>query len=100
MALPRLVLIYEPEAACRTWLAAQGFAERQALEISCYLAARNGGSASPVRCPKPIPCAAPHPCPLPVKNGERETSALQQIVGVRDWHQQRRPLSPFFTGRG
>ncbi len=38
MARPRLVLIYEPEAACRTRLATQGFAERQALEISSYLA--------------------------------------------------------------
>ncbi|HEV2897386.1 MAG TPA: D-alanine:D-lactate ligase-like protein [Pseudaminobacter sp.] len=38
MARPRLVLIYEPEAACGTRLAAQGFAERQALEISSYLA--------------------------------------------------------------
>ncbi|WP_353643892.1 D-alanine:D-lactate ligase-like protein [Mesorhizobium sp. WSM2239] len=38
MARPRLVLIYEPEAACRTRLAVQGFAERQALEISSYLA--------------------------------------------------------------
>jgi D-alanine-D-alanine ligase-like ATP-grasp enzyme len=38
MARPRLVLIYEPEAACRTRLEAQGFAGRQALEISSYLA--------------------------------------------------------------
>jgi hypothetical protein len=38
MARPRLVLIYEPEEACRTYLAAQGFAGRQALEISSYLA--------------------------------------------------------------
>jgi D-alanine-D-alanine ligase len=38
MVRPRLVLIYEPEAACRTRLKAQGFAERQALEISSYLA--------------------------------------------------------------
>jgi D-alanine-D-alanine ligase len=38
MARPRLVLIYEPEQACRARLAAQGFAERQTLEISSYLA--------------------------------------------------------------
>jgi D-alanine-D-alanine ligase-like ATP-grasp enzyme len=38
MARPRLVLVYEPEAACRTRLAVQGFAARQALEISSYLA--------------------------------------------------------------
>jgi D-alanine-D-alanine ligase-like ATP-grasp enzyme len=38
MARPQLVLIYEPEEACRTRLATQGFAERQALEISSYLA--------------------------------------------------------------
>ncbi|EHK58736.1 hypothetical protein [Allomesorhizobium alhagi] len=38
MARPRLVLIYEPEQACRARLAVQGFAERQALEISSYLA--------------------------------------------------------------
>jgi D-alanine-D-alanine ligase len=38
MARPRLVPIYEPEAACRTRLKARGFAERQALEISSYLA--------------------------------------------------------------
>jgi D-alanine-D-alanine ligase-like ATP-grasp enzyme len=38
MARPRLVLIYEPEQACRARLAAKGFAERQALEISSYLA--------------------------------------------------------------
>jgi D-alanine-D-alanine ligase len=38
MSRPRLVLIYEPEQACRARLAAQGFAERQVLEISSYLA--------------------------------------------------------------
>jgi D-alanine-D-alanine ligase len=38
MVRPRLVLIHEPEATCRTRLKAQGFAERQALEISSYLA--------------------------------------------------------------
>ena len=38
MPLPQLVLIYEPEDACRTRLAAQGFSERHALEISSYLA--------------------------------------------------------------
>ncbi len=38
MARPRLVLIYEPEAACRARLKAEGFAERPALEISSYLA--------------------------------------------------------------
>jgi D-alanine-D-alanine ligase-like ATP-grasp enzyme len=38
MSRPRLVLIYEPEQACRMGLVAQGFAERQALEISSYLA--------------------------------------------------------------
>jgi hypothetical protein len=40
MARPRLVLIYEPEEACRTRLAAQSFAERQALEIFCLAARR------------------------------------------------------------
>jgi len=38
MSRPRLVLIYEPEAACRTRLTAQGIAPQQALEISSYLA--------------------------------------------------------------
>ncbi len=38
MPLPQLVLVYEPEDACRTRLAAQGFPERHALEISSYLA--------------------------------------------------------------
>lgn len=38
MPLPQLVLVYEPEDACRTRLAAQGFSERHALEISSYLA--------------------------------------------------------------
>ncbi|MFI0847918.1 D-alanine:D-lactate ligase-like protein [Mesorhizobium sp. IMUNJ 23232] len=38
MPLPQLVLVYEPEDACRTRLAAQGFSERNALEISSYLA--------------------------------------------------------------
>ena len=37
-ARPTLFLIYEPEEACRTRLKAQGFADRQALEISSYLA--------------------------------------------------------------
>jgi D-alanine-D-alanine ligase-like ATP-grasp enzyme len=35
---PTLVLIHEPEAACRQRLAGEGFAERQILEISSYLA--------------------------------------------------------------
>jgi D-alanine-D-alanine ligase-like ATP-grasp enzyme len=38
MPKPTLILVYEPEAACRTRLAADGFAERHALEISSYLA--------------------------------------------------------------
>jgi D-alanine-D-alanine ligase len=38
MSRPQLVLIYEPERACRLRLEAEGFAERQALEISSYLA--------------------------------------------------------------
>ncbi|MEQ1951338.1 D-alanine:D-lactate ligase-like protein [Mesorhizobium sp. CN2-181] len=38
MPLPQLVLVYEPEDACRALLAAQGFSERHALEISSYLA--------------------------------------------------------------
>ncbi|HEY6633519.1 MAG TPA: D-alanine:D-lactate ligase-like protein [Rhizobiaceae bacterium] len=33
-----LVLVFEPEAACRARLAAEGFAERRVLEISSYLA--------------------------------------------------------------
>ena len=36
--LPTLVLVYEPESACRERLLAAGFAERSALEISSYLA--------------------------------------------------------------
>jgi D-alanine-D-alanine ligase-like ATP-grasp enzyme len=35
---PTLILVYEPEAACRARLAAEGFAEKHALEISSYLA--------------------------------------------------------------
>mgnify|MGYP005994164933 CR=1 FL=1 len=35
---PRLILVYEPEEACRARLRQDGFAERQALEISSYLA--------------------------------------------------------------
>ena len=35
---PRLVLIYEPEEACRERLRWKGFGDRQALEISSYLA--------------------------------------------------------------
>ncbi|MBL8579824.1 MAG: D-alanine:D-lactate ligase-like protein [Mesorhizobium sp.] len=38
MSKPTLVLVYETEAACRARLKAEGFAERQALEISSYLA--------------------------------------------------------------
>ena len=38
MSKPRLILVYEPEAACRARLAADGFSERHALEISSYLA--------------------------------------------------------------
>ncbi|WP_442580661.1 D-alanine:D-lactate ligase-like protein [Mesorhizobium sp. ASY16-5R] len=38
MPQPQLVLVYEPEDACRNRLAAQGFSERHALEISSYLA--------------------------------------------------------------
>ena len=38
MPKPTLVLVYEPESACRARLAADGFAERHALEISSYLA--------------------------------------------------------------
>ena len=35
---PTLILVYEPEAACRTRLAAEGFAGSHILEISSYLA--------------------------------------------------------------
>lgn len=35
---PTLLLVHEPEAACRTRLSAQGFSARHALEISSYLA--------------------------------------------------------------
>jgi D-alanine-D-alanine ligase-like ATP-grasp enzyme len=38
MAQPTLVLVYEPEEACRQRLAGQGFALEHALEISSYLA--------------------------------------------------------------
>ncbi|MBA3449007.1 MAG: D-alanine:D-lactate ligase-like protein [Pseudaminobacter sp.] len=38
MAMSELLLIHEPEAACRSRLAAEGFAPRQAMEISSYLA--------------------------------------------------------------
>jgi D-alanine-D-alanine ligase-like ATP-grasp enzyme len=38
MPNPTLILVYEPEVACRTRLAAEGFAEKHALEISSYLA--------------------------------------------------------------
>jgi D-alanine-D-alanine ligase-like ATP-grasp enzyme len=38
MATPTLILVYEPESACRARLVADGFAERHALEISSYLA--------------------------------------------------------------
>lgn len=37
-ALPELLLIYEPEAACRERLEAQGMEDAAALEISSYLA--------------------------------------------------------------
>lgn len=37
-AIPTLVMIYEPEAACRERLAAEGFAPERAIEISSYLA--------------------------------------------------------------
>lgn len=37
-ARPKLFLIYEPEEACRARLKKEGFADRQALEISSYLA--------------------------------------------------------------
>ena len=35
---PELVLVYEPEAACRARLAAEGFPPERALEITSYLA--------------------------------------------------------------
>ncbi|MDQ2632568.1 MAG: D-alanine:D-lactate ligase-like protein [Pseudomonadota bacterium] len=35
---PTLILIYEPEAACRARLSTEGFAEKHMLEISSYLA--------------------------------------------------------------
>lgn len=38
MSKPELLLVYEPEAACRTRLAADGFPAERALEISSYLA--------------------------------------------------------------
>lgn len=38
MPRPTLVLVYEPEAACRARLTAEGFAEKHVLEISSYLA--------------------------------------------------------------
>ncbi len=38
MPKPTLILVYEPESACRKRLAADGFTERHALEISSYLA--------------------------------------------------------------
>lgn len=38
MSEPALVLVYEPEEACRQRLVAQGFALQHALEISSYLA--------------------------------------------------------------
>ena len=38
MPLPQLILVYEPEDACRARLAAGGFAPDRALEISSYLA--------------------------------------------------------------
>jgi D-alanine-D-alanine ligase-like ATP-grasp enzyme len=38
MPNPTLILVYEPEAACRVRLAAEGFAQQHALEISSYLA--------------------------------------------------------------
>ena len=33
-----LVLVYEPEAACRARLVADGFPDQRALEITSYLA--------------------------------------------------------------
>ena len=38
MPRPKLILVYEPEDACRARLLADGFDERHALEISSYLA--------------------------------------------------------------
>jgi D-alanine-D-alanine ligase-like ATP-grasp enzyme len=38
MPKPTLIHVYEPEAACRARLASEGFADRQVLEISSYLA--------------------------------------------------------------
>lgn len=38
MPKPTLILVHEPEAACRSRLAAEGFAERHVTEISSYLA--------------------------------------------------------------
>lgn len=38
MPKPELLLVYEPEAACRSRLAADGFSPERALEISSYLA--------------------------------------------------------------
>ncbi|MEP9387025.1 D-alanine:D-lactate ligase-like protein [Mesorhizobium sp. KR9-304] len=38
MHRPTLILVYEPEAACRTRLAAKGFSERHIVEVSSYLA--------------------------------------------------------------
>ena len=38
MSKPTLILVYESEAVCRTRLAAEGFADKHALEISSYLA--------------------------------------------------------------
>lgn len=35
---PTLILVYEPESACRTRLASEGFADAHILEISSYLA--------------------------------------------------------------
>ncbi len=35
---PTLILVYEPEAACRARLSAEGFAETHAMEICSYLA--------------------------------------------------------------
>jgi len=35
---PTLILVYEPETACRTRLASEGFADAHILEISSYLA--------------------------------------------------------------
>ena len=35
---PTLILVYEPEAACRTRLSAEGYSEKHVSEISSYLA--------------------------------------------------------------